>query len=819
MPTAPPVGGDRGLPPAPLGQASIDDKVRLLAGESPWSLPAIPELLPRGLRMVDGPSGAKDIAGRALSVPCGTALAATFDPRLVRAVGGVLGREARRAGARMLLGPTVNLHRNPLGGRNFESFSEDPLLTAVLAAAYVQGVQSQGVAACIKHFVCNESEHDRFAISSQLPERVLRELYLAPFAAAVRYAGVRAVMAAYNRVNGTYASEHRWLLTDLLREEWGFEGVVLSDWGATHSTVEALLAGLDVEMPGPPVHRGAKLLDVLQQDLIDQALIDQAVQRVVRLGQWVERARATRVIWPGADTSAPRAAGTQGAVLLKNESHLLPLTGDGLALVALIGPLADCGQIQGGGSSAVADVADPTVIDALQSRLPPGAQLAFERGVTLDGSYQPLSAPLVLRVCGRSRASIYYYPDEDLSSPAVLSEPVSVAAFGWSGSPGAGLDHLRMGVRLTATLAPTESGTYRFALVGDRPARLLVDGEQIGETSPGGVGLATWSPGHASVISLPMRAGGSYQITVERPGGQPPAADQVASFLAVAVTPPAAPDQLERAVALAAEADAVVLLASSMPDYETEGHDRPSMRLPGRQDELIERVAAANPRTVVVLNTGSPVELPWLPQVPALLQIWYPGRAIGHVVADVLTGRVNPSGKLPSSWYATAADAPSWPHYPGADGLASYREGLLMGYRAVGRAGAQPLYPFGFGLSYTTFALDEVTVSQALVEGETVFTVGVTVGNTGQVAGREVVQVYAELADGEADRAVAELKGFAGIELRPGRTGRVQIPIPLAALRIWREGGWQLPGFPIHLRIGTSSRDTALTAYLPVPNG
>lgn len=790
----------------------LAEKVSMLAGDGVWTVPGIPAAHLAGLRLVDGPNGAKMPAGSGVCVPCATSLAATWDPALVEQVGAALGRATRRVGAQMLLGPTVNLHRNPLGGRNFECFSEDPYLTSEIAVAYIMGVQSQGVAACVKHLICNDSEYERFTISAQVTEVVLRSLYLAPFAAAVRRAGVWAVMAAYNRLNGTYASEHTWLLTDVLRGELGFDGVVVSDWGATHSTEVALHAGLDIEMPGPAQHRGERLVAAVREGRVRRAALDAAFSRVAKLVERVTQPQS-RPDPAATDSSLLRRAAGRGVVLLKNDGGLLPLRPAGLRTLALIGPFADRGQIQGGGSAHVADAPEPPILEALRNRMGREVTVRFERGVVLDDAPVPLSPPLL----GGRSARVSYYAAGDVSAQPDLTEEISLISLGWHDSPGAGLDHRRMGIRVDARLRATETGTHQLRLVSDRPAELRLDGATIATTQPEEEGSQGWPAGQAARVDIDLQSGQDHTLTVTRPGTPADPAPPGLTFLSLAVVPPNPPDLLDRACALAGQADAAIVLVGLTPVHETEGRDRADMQLPGEQNVLVERVAAANPRTIVVLNSGSPVELPWVHQVPTLLQLWYPGREIGHVLADVLTGDVNPAGKLPTTWHARAADYPSWPFYPGADGLVEYGEGLLMGYRA-GHRTRVPLFCFGHGMSYTTFHLEQPEIVTGPGGEASEFQINVPVTNTGKWAGREVIQVYAELGANHPELPAMELKGFAGVELAPGQTGLARIQLRAAELARWRGGGWQLPAGRVCLRIGTSAGDTPIRASITLPH-
>ncbi|MGA3154690.1 MAG: glycoside hydrolase family 3 C-terminal domain-containing protein [Streptosporangiaceae bacterium] len=855
-----------------VSRLSLDEKISLLAGADMWRLPPVDRLAIPSLVMTDGPSGARGrsfVAGRSACFPCQTALAAAFDPGLVFEVSAALGRQARRVGAHVLLGPAVNLHRHPLAGRNFECFSEDPELTAQLARSYVQGVQSVGVAACVKHLVCNDSEFERTTISSEVDEQVLRELYLVPFEEAVR-AGAWSVMASYNKLNGLHASEHPWLLTQLLRDEWGYDGVVVSDWYATHTTIEALAAGLDLEMPGPAWRRGRSLKTAVRTGKLGMDVIDRSVIRVLRL---IERTAGTGDDAAGSVASrvagslagqaggslagqaggslagqaggslagqaggslAGRAggslagkagaaiagdsqlrsliqrAGARGMVLLKNDG-LLPLRPGGGGLVALIGPNADVGQFQGGGSAQVNPEHVAGIQSALSSALAP-AVVRFARGYVDPGWPAPLGPPLLETPDGQPGATIEYASRADPQAPPAGTQTARTLWLLWQGQVLAGRDNGDVLIRARAVIRSDENGVHALTVTGTGRVRVLIDDELVLEKEDsGGRATAFDLRGDQARVDIDLRAGVPASLLAEFEPGP----DGHVARLEIGITRSAPADLMSRAVSLAAGADAVVVVAESPPGWETEGRDRPSLALPGDQDRLIGQVAAVNPRTVVVLNTGAPCAMPWIGQVAAVLQMWFPGQEMGCALADVLTGAVNPSGKLPTTFPVQAADVPSAPFYPGANGVVRYDEGLSIGYRrpADGRSPA-PLFPFGHGLSYSQFRLGTPVVRRLGAGPQAQYEVLVPVTNINGPAGREVVQLY--VTSGGAERPALQLKGFAGVELGPGETGTARIVVPAARLRYWQDGQWLLPGQAVTARIGTSSADLSYAVELPRP--
>jgi beta-glucosidase len=805
---------------ASLPALTTAEKVALLAGADTWRLPPVERLGIGRLVMSDGPSGVRGesfVAGRSACFPAEVALAATWDPALAADVGRALGEEAQRLGVHVLLGPTINLHRHPLAGRSFECFSEDPLLTSELACAYVSGVQSAGVACCAKHLAANESEFERHTISSDVTEAVLRELYLTPFEDAVR-AGVWSIMASYNRLNGTHASEHPWLLTDVLRDEWGFDGVVVSDWFGTHSTAEAIAAGLDVEMPGPSRYRGKALLDALASGLADAVDVDRSARRVLRL---IDRTMT------GDAPEAParpavqhreliRTAGARGMVLLQNRG-VLPLSSTGLRTVAVIGQLASNAQIQGGGSAHVNPPNVSQVLPALTEALGPDVSVTFERGYSLADWPAPLGAPVLRTPDGDDGVLVEYRLAASPAAPVLAVEHARRLQLVWLGRMSPAAENEALLVRALGVIHPSESGPHRLTVAASGSVRLVVDGQVVAEHqySPvPGDGLAAELGRRGRAVLVELSAGDPARLLVEFR----PAPGTRLARLQIGISPPDEPDLLERAVAAASSADAVVAVVGSPDGYETEGRDRPSFGLPGSQDEMIAAVAAANRRTIVVVNTGAPCAMPWADQAGAIVQMWFPGQEAGAALADVLTGAVNPSGKLPTTFPRDVSQLPSSRHYPGANGHVEYGERFSIGYRhAPGEADREPLFPFGHGLSYAAFNLGPPQVQPLPNDSEPGWQVTVPVTNTAGSVGREVVQLYAVSA--APDRPVLELKAFASVEVRPGETANAVLTVPRRRLRQWRGDAWAYPAGPVRVRIGTSSASLPLEAELPPPAG
>jgi beta-glucosidase len=789
-------------------QLTLAEKASLTGGHDLWHTPGVERLGVAGLKVTDGPNGARGArwgAGGSLCFPCGTALGATWDVDLVRQVGEALGDEVADKGAHVHLAPTVNLHRHPLAGRNFECFSEDPHLSARMAVAYITGVQSRGVGSCVKHFVANDQEFERMTISAEVDERVLRELYLVPFEAAVLEAGAWSVMSAYNRLYGTFCSEHHWLLREVLKHEWAFDGVVMSDWFGTHSTAPAANGGLDLEMPGPPQWLGEKLVAAVEAGEVDAAVVDEMVERLLQLRERVgaKKVDATadeRTVDEPARRAIARRAATSSFVLLRNEDDFLPLDLDALQTIAVIGPNADVAMLQGGGSASVTPHDPVAPLDGLRARA--GDKVRFERGATI-GTRTPMLD--TRRLDGTLRVD--YYAGREREGDVVFSEEARRGYFVWLGKFSDAVPD-DFSVRASATFLADEAGTYTFGLVQAGRARLHLDGELLVDNwSPTERSDAFFGVGSAeATATVELAAGERRELTVEFVPAGP-----AFGGLSIGVRAPEPPDMHGRAVALATAADAVVLVVGTDNEWESEGHDRESLRLPGAQDELVEAVLAANPRTVVVLNAASPIATEWADDAAALLQVWFAGEELGRGLADVLFGDESPSGRLPTTIPYRLEDTPAFDFYPGHDGKVEYGEGLLMGYRWYDARGVAPRYPFGFGLSYTTFELGPVEVSSTtFADGDTI-DVTVPVTNTGTRRAAEVVQCYVHDVAAAVERPEQELKAFAKVLLEPGETQSVTLTLGRRAFAYWDPVAkdWQVEPGEFELRIGSSSRDIA----------
>ncbi|WMC86207.1 beta-glucosidase [Streptomyces rochei] len=792
-----------------LAGLGLDAKTRLLAGQDMWTLPALPEIGLESLVMSDGPIGVRGVRWTAddpsVALPSPTALAASWDPDLARRAGVLLAQEARRKGVHVLLAPTVNLHRSPLGGRHFEAYSEDPYLTGRIGTGYVAGVQSGGVATTVKHFVANDAETDRFTVNNLVSERALRELYLAPFEAIVAGARPWGVMTAYNSVNGPTMTEHRHLVQEVLRGAWGFDGFNVSDWMAARSTTGALRGGLDVAMPGPGTVYGEALARAVRAGEVTEAEVDAAVRNVLRLAARVGVLDGAEpaVTEPPATVDGPalaREIARRSFVLVRNERAALPLRS---GTVALIGAAARDARILGGGSATVFPARVVSPLDGLTAALPEGS-LTYAVGADPNTELTVADRGFELRAVCR-----------DADGQVIGTGSAPNGHIQWMGSDlPEGVTHDRLhSVELTGTFTPRESGPHTFGIKGVGAFTLTVDGtthyDDVQRPAKDDPFLSFFgAPEPRAQVDLtagePVEVGLTH--VVELPEG---AGMKVVTFALAHAEPRRDPDEMiAEAVRAARGADTAVVVVATTDRVESEGFDRTDLRLPGRQDDLVRAVAAANPNTVVVVNSGSPVELPWREEVAAVLLSWFPGQEGGAALADVLTGRDEPGGRLPTTWGALA-DAPVTRVTP-ENGELPYDEDLFIGYRAWDRAGRTPAYPFGHGLGYTDWTYESVEVDGT--------TAKVRLRNTGDRPGREVVQLYLAPAEPDPSRPVRWLAGFAGAEAGPGERAEVTVELPRRAFEVWDEatGSWAFVKGSYELRIGRSIADRRITATITV---
>lgn len=692
-----------------------------------------------------------------------------------------------------MLGPTVCMHRHPLGGRNFESYSEDPFLTGKMSSKVIQGLQSLGVSATIKHFVANEQETARTTVDEAIDERTLREIYLRPFEIAVKEANPWAIMTAYNHVNGVHCDEHNWLLKDVLRGEWGWKGLVMSDWGGTNSVAAALNAGLDLEMPGPPrLRKEDAVKESLRNGELTENIID---ERVKTLLEWVLKLKALEAeshdVALGQDTNTPeirsmiRQAGARGIVLLKNEGSILPLTKEKAQKkkIAMIGFAKDA-MAHGGGSAAVNAYRKITPWQGLHEALGEDVEFVFAKGAHKERLLPAIrpdgSVGKVVGLDGKPGFSRQLFKEGEKTPVSTTGQPTSAY------SPLGSQESLWRRLEIVGDFTPAETGSHYIACSGLGPTRVYVDGEIIYEqtancTDPmGSLFLAAPEP----EFRHKFEAGKTYRLRI---CSDPPTKIGLTILegrsgvrVGFSLESDHDADLVGEAAQVAKGADYAIVFTGHDPQWETEGRDQDSFNLPrkGTQDALVSTVASVNPNTIVVNSTGVPIAMPWLEKVPAVVQAWFPGQECGYSIADVLTGAVNPEGRLPVSFPKSIEDCPAHGNFPGeyVDGQlkVNYEEGVFIGYRHFDRLPREMVnFPFGHGLSYTTFEYELRSVSR----DDNDWSVVAQVANTGKQAGGALVQVYAGRAEQSPEHPIKTLVAFRKFQLQPGEKQEVRLAV------------------------------------------
>lgn len=795
-----------------IDQLTLEEQVAILSGQDFWSLPAIDRLGIGKMRVTDGPNGARGAGSlvggvTAAAFPVGISIGASWDPALAQEIGAAIADEVKSKGAHVSLAPTVNIHRSVTNGRNFECYSEDPELTAALAVGYITGLQAKGISATIKHFAGNESEIERTTISSEIDEQTLREVYLRPFEDAVKKAGTWGIMSSYNKLNGTYTAENHWLLTKVLRGDWGYDGVVMSDWFGSRSTAPTVNAGLDLEMPGPTRDRGEKLIAAVNAGTVSRDTVRQLALNVLRLMQrvgalddhreWVERAENRPE-----HRALIRRAGAAGTVLLKNDG-LLPLAQPG-GKIAVIGPNAKVAQIMGGGSAQLNPHYSVSPLQALVERFGEDA-ISYAPGCT-NHRWEPiLSGDL----------TVDFFDNTTLDGAPVHTEPMhDVMAFWFPPFAAGKVNPGAFSARIRGTYTAQESGPHNIGVHSAGYARVLIDGKRVADAwTHWEKGRTFFEEGCDEVVgTAPLSAGQTYDIVVEF--ASKPADNLVFSALRAGISRPLGDAEIQDAARLAAAAETALVFVGRSGEWDTEGSDLLDIHLPGRQDELVAAVLKANPRTVVILQTGGPVELPWMHDAPAILQAWYPGQEVGNALSDVLFGDVEPTGRLPQTfpirWQDNPARSQDPEVYPGIDGKVRYAEGVFIGYRHYEKHGILPMFPFGHGLGYTSFALSDF----AALPHDTGVRATVTLANTGARQGSTVVQLYVGDQAAAIPRPIRALKAFNKQTLAPGQSTQLTFDLPLRDFAYFdvAQQKWQVAAGNFVISTGFSVQDITANA-------
>ncbi|ORY29772.1 putative beta-glucosidase [Naematelia encephala] len=803
--------------PELVKKMSTAEKVSLFAGKDWWNTVPVPRLNIPSVKVTDGPNGARGDSFYhmcpASALPNATCIGATFSSELAGLGGALLADEAKARNATCLLAPTINIQRSPLGGRAFESFSEDPTHSGLVAAAYVNGLQAKGVSATIKHFVANDQEHERMGEDSIVSPRPLRDIYLRPFQIAQKLAKPWAYMTSYNKLNGTHCSENEWLLQNVLRKEWEHDGLIMSDWYGTYSVSESINAGLDLEMPGGAKwHEASLVTHLISSHKIDPRTVDRNATEILKWVQKLAKANEalvyaapskekTRTQHQAADAKLLRRIGGEGIVLLKNEQSVLPISGS--LKVAVIGPNAKAKVLTGGGSAQLRSAWSVTPWEGLEANKPSGVELSYSVGA-MTSKFLPILGSEFTDANGKQGFDLRHYPIVDGNQAAA---PAHVEQWDTSDMMMADFHLPELGdeffTELLAEFKPTETSEWEFGLCVTGQAWLWVDDKLIVDNSKNQVrGSSFFGNGTEEVKgTLKVEAGKTYKLRLLHDARRAPGEDgEVTPFhingIRLGAFPKLDPDQaIADAVALAGKVDVPVIVAGLNADWESEGYDRPDLSLPLRTNELISRVAAANPRTVVVLQCGSAVSMPWIDSVSSVVYAWYLGNECGNAIADVVYGRINPSGRLPLTFPRSERDIPAMTNYKSARTKIYYEEGIWVGYKHYNARSISPLFPFGHGLSFTTFEYSDLKITKPPKKGskpdEWKLGVSVKVTNTGTIAGSHSVHFYTcppPETSTSLKHPEQSLQAFDKVkDLKPGKSATVEVVLDKYAVSHWDE--------------------------------
>ena len=792
-----------------LKQLSLEEKIDLIGGVHDFYIREIKHIGLPALKMADGPFGVRNYGPS--TTFGGIGLAATWDPELVGRIGAVIGQDARARGVHFMLGPGVNISRSPLCGRNFEYFGEDPFLASRTAVAYITGMQSQGVSATIKHFMGNNQEFLRHDGDSIIDERTMREIYLPTFEAAVKEAHVGAIMDSYNLINGQHATQDGSLNNLIAKKEWGFEGIVMSDWDATYDGVAAANGGLDLEMPSPKFMNRTTLLPAVKEGSVSEATIDDKVRRILRTAirfGWLDREQADLSVslYDEKGQWVALEAARSGMVLLKNDGNLLPLDRAKIKSIAVIGPDAYPAQVVGGGSAGVRPFHGVSYLEGLAGYLGGSATVYYDRGLPSLKELAQATSFSVDAAGNEPGINLDAFNNPNLSgTPAIHRVDRHIDA---DHSLGNGVNQNYVSARWSGYFIPGNPGEHILFVqeAGEGFGyRVYVDDKLV---------IDDWELARARVsqMRLPLAAG-AHKIRFEYSvhfhwGG--------ASVRLGIIRPEAVVNAAAKA--LASKADAVVLAVGFDSESESEGADR-TFQLPPAQDELINQVVGANKNTIVVVTSGGAVDMNrWLGHVPALFESWYAGQEQGTALAQLIFGEYSPSGKLPVTFERSWEENPAHDNYYPKSGekRIEYKEGVFFGYRYFDKVPVKPQFPFGYGLSYTTFAYKNLSITPASAAGEQVIDVSLDVTNTGHRAGAEVAEVYVGEPNATVPRPVKELKGFIRVQLNAGETRRVSVTLDRRAFAYYniKNHDWTVDAGDFKVYVGSSSAQIDLTGKI-----
>ncbi len=783
-----------------LSKMTLEEKIEMLGGTG-FATKPIERLGVPELKMTDGPIGVR--WKKSTAFPSGIAMAASWDTTLIYEYGKFIGKETRGHGRDVILGPCVNIARLPMGGRNFESYGEDPYLDARLAVNYIKGVQSENVAATVKHFAVNNQEYERTTTNAIVDKRTLNEIYLPAFKAAVKEGNVLAVMSAYNKLNGLYCSENSDLLIKKLKDEWGFKGLVMSDWGAVHSAIPTFENGLDLEMPTGKYLNQKNLYELLKENKLSQNKLDDKIRRILtvmfKIGLFDENRNydSTLVNNDKSKAFALKAA-KAGIVLLKNDENILPIS-KSVKSIAVIGPNAAVARTGGGGSSKVLPYFSVSPLDGLKNELGQNINISYSPGIIMEEDVKALEPEYFYRDSLLNEKGIKgeYFKNMDLKGTPAKTVTDSQINFIWNDKgPFADFPPDSFSVRWTTYLNSPKSGAYQLLVASDDGVRLYVNDKLV---------IDDWN-NHAVVTN-------SYEINMIKNKPVKIVLEYYENAGGAAVkfgwTKPNE-NIIQDAVKVAKENDLAIVFVGTSYSIESEGFDRKNLELPSGQENLINEIAKANKNVVVVLTTGSPVLVEgWKNNVKGIIESWFDGEEIGNAIAQVLTGKFNPSGKLPITFPKRWEDCSAFPYYMKKDNVTEYGDGIFVGYRHFDKNNIEPSYPFGYGLSYSTFAYSNM---KAEINGEKV-KVSFDIKNTGNVSGAEIAQIYVHDVSSTAEKAVKELKGFSKVMLEPGETKNVIVILNKDAFMYYssKNDKWKLEPGEFTIMVGSSSRDIKLS--------
>ena len=794
-----------------LENLTLEEKISLLTGFNSWYSNKIPRLKIPSIKMSDGPNGVRgdSTSGKSSACfPCPISIGSTWNKKLIKKIGVALGEEALDKDVDVLLGPTINLHRHPLGGRHFENFSEDPVLTGEIAVAYVKGVQSKKVSACLKHFVANDTEFERHTVSSNLDERTLREVYLLPFEMGVKKAKAKSVMSAYNKLNNIYCSSNEYLLVNILKKEWGFDGYVVSDWGAALETIENAKGGLDMEMPGPGHTWGEKLKEAVKKNEVPQELIDDKVRRILTTMEFTGRTHSPENK-PEKEENRKhhkkllRKCASEGMVLLKNE-NFLPLTNYKDKTIAVIGPNAKISQIIGGGSASLKPHYQVHPLEALKGYVKE-KNISYAKGTHTYKYLPKFNESLFIDSKG---FKVEYFDSEIKESKHLKTEMLKGNKFwvfdGFAKDIINKEERPNIKVRFSCEYIPDIQGIHEFEVFGIGPCVMKIDGEKIIDNAndiiPGEAFFSFGSAPKKSKLNLEKNKKYLIEIIYSFEGRFP--------AVQFGCLPPDKINLLDEAKKLAKTSEAVIIVAGTNSDWETEGNDRKNLELPCNQDELINQITEINSNCVVVLNTGAPVSMSWSKKPKAIIQSWFGGQEYGNALMDIIFGKTNPSGKLPTSFPTKIEDTPAYSSYPGENSQMNYEEKLLIGYRWYEKKEIQPLFPFGHGLSYTNYKYENLKIEK---KAENIFCT-LEVSNIGKFDGKEIIQCYVSSPITNEEEPIKTLQSFKKVKIKKGQTKTVKLKLNERNFSYWDTASknWKIKKGDYQISIGSSSKNIHL---------